>query len=142
MEEEKVKNLNIRVSGGEIIEFMKLSYQYTPALRQVAEAKLIELEAEKRKISISKEELQRASDIFRITFNLRLASDMTHWLRATGLSIDNYVKFLRIRILTSKLSECLMAEAMSDPAFTSGGSHPTREQLLRRWLENISVEGS
>ena len=130
-----VAELEIAVS--DVVDYMKITGNYSPALRAVVARKVTTDAARKAGISVSVGELQRAADIFRIVNGLHSAKETQNWMEGLGLPLESFEGLLETNLLVNKFKDHLEKKASK----TKYHSRPrikdsVREMVYRDWLNN------
>ena len=130
---EKLNEIEINVA--EVVDYLRITGQFTPALREVVERKFTAEEAKRRGIVVTDEELQQAADGFRFLHDLSKASDTEEWLKSTGTSLETFEQHLETNILMSKLKDELENKADKAPYLSSSEiQESVREMIFQEWL--------
>ncbi len=98
---------DIEVTVAEVVDYLRVTEQFIPAVREVVERKITAQAARKSGITVSAGELQRAADAFRTVKDLGKASDTQRWLNSAGISVEALEEFLETNILISKFKDRL-----------------------------------
>jgi len=126
----------LEVSVSEVVDYLKLTEGFAPALREVVKRKITVQAAQKSGIIISDEELQRAADAFRIVNGLSKASDTENWLKSIGITMDKFEQYLETNLLMNKYKDTLEAKAdkkkyiMTEPV-----QETIREMAYLEWIQ-------
>jgi hypothetical protein len=129
------KGKDIEVSVAEVVDYLRVTGQFTPALREVVERKITAEAAAKSGIKVTTAELQKAADAFRVLNDLNKARDTERWLRSTGISIEALEAYLESNILISKFKDKLEKKAgkakyLALPVIKES----IRERIYQDWL--------
>jgi hypothetical protein len=131
------KNLEIEVSVAEVVDYTRLNNTFEPALREVVERKVAADAAKKSKIGVSTQELQKASDIFRMERGLLKARDTEKWLKDSGISLEAFEEYLETNLLINKFKESLARKANKQKyASTPEVKEVVKEMVYRDWMKN------
>ena len=132
----KKKSKDIEVTVAEVVDYLRITGGFAPALRSVVVRKVAADAARKRGLKVSASELQRAADAFRMVNNLVKASDTKRWLGANGLTVDALEDFLETNLLVSKLKDKLEKSASKAKYLkTEGIKESVREMIYQDWLK-------
>lgn len=128
------KELEISVS--EVVDYLKLTDGFAPALREVVKRKITAQAAQENGIAVPDEELQRAADAFRIVNGLSKASDTENWLKSIGVTMDTFEKYLETNLLMSKYKDTLEAKADKEKyILTEPVQETIREMAYQEWIQ-------
>ena len=131
------KNLEIEVSVAEVVDYMRLTDTFKPALREVVERKVAADAAKKSKIGVSTQELQKASDMFRVEHGLIKARDTEKWLKGSGISLEVFEEYLETNLLINKFKESLARKANKQKyASAPEVKEVIKELVYREWMTN------
>jgi hypothetical protein len=101
----------LEISVAEVVDFLRVTGRFLPAVREVVERKLT-VEAAKRKgLKVTAQELQEAADAFRLTNGLKKASDTEAWLKSIGISVEALEDYLETNLLIRKFMDALESKA-------------------------------
>jgi hypothetical protein len=129
------KGKDIEVSVAEVVDYLRVTGQFTPALREVVERKITAEAAMKSGIKVTTGELQKAADAFRVLNDLSKARDTERWLRSTGISIETLEAYLESNILISKFKDKLEKKAGRAKYLTLAGVRESiRDKIYQDWL--------
>lgn len=103
-------SLNLEINNEDIIQQLKILRKTTEIVEQVAIKKIIEREAALLGLTIKKEELQKASDEFRVANKLSHAKNTMVWLEKNGLSMKDFEEIIHTNLLKKKMMDELFAE--------------------------------
>jgi hypothetical protein len=128
---------DIEVTVAEVVDYLKITGKFMPALRAVVERKVAATAARKSGVKVSTGELQRAADIFRISHDLTKAKGMKAWLRTNGISQEAFENYIETNLRISKLKDRLLARAnmkkyCASPVIRSS----VRELAYQTWLDS------
>ena len=131
------KRNEIEVTVAEVVDYLRITGQFAPALREVIERKVTAEAARKSGIKITTAELQKAADAFRVVNDLSKASDTAHWLRSTGLSVETLENYLEINILISKFKDSLEKKTSKTKYLSMAGiKESIRDMIYQEWLNS------
>ncbi|MDJ0620707.1 MAG: peptidylprolyl isomerase [Calothrix sp. MO_192.B10] len=106
----------LKVSGEEIINYLKISCQMPETLEAIATRKIITEASAIIGIQAEIEEIQQEADNFRIANQLIKTEDTWSWLKQYHLSLDDFEELNQTNLLSSKLANHLFAEQV-EPFF-------------------------
>ena len=133
----KKKDNDIEVAVAEVVDYMKLTGSFAPALRNVVQRKVTADAARKSKIKVTGAELQKAADAFRLANGLNKAKDTERWLRANGITLDALEEYLETNLLINKFKNQLQKKASKTKYLkTEGIQESIREMAYQDWLAN------
>lgn len=89
----------------EVIEFLKMTGEYTVALNELKERKIKARAARKKEIEVTPDQSQKMLDAFRIKHNLKSSLATYKWLESVGISLETLDEFLETNLLVSKFNE-------------------------------------
>jgi len=82
----KAKDKEIEVAVAEVVDYLRVTGRFAPALHDVVVRKVTVAAARKSRLRVTPKQLQRAADAFRAINGLSKASDTKAWLRASGIT--------------------------------------------------------
>ncbi len=133
--EEKTKEIEVAVA--EVVDYLRVTGQFHPALRAVVERKLTAQEAKNKGIGVTEDELQQAADAFRVMHDLNKAKDTEDWLSSSGVTVETFEEFLETNLLMNKLKDELGKQADKEKYISSEGVQESmREMIYQDWLGN------
>ncbi|MGE5418324.1 MAG: hypothetical protein ACM3UZ_16420 [Acidobacteriota bacterium] len=94
-----------------VADYLRCTGGFAPAAKEVGNRLITVTAAKTKGIKVSDEELQKASDAWRLFNGLFTAKETKNWLKNSGLTIDKYEDFLETNLLISKFKQTLAAEA-------------------------------
>jgi hypothetical protein len=100
----------MEISVAEVVDFLRVTGRFQPAVREVVERKLAVAAAKKKGLKVSVQELQKAADAFRLANGLKKASATEVWLKSTGISVEALEDFLETNLLINKLMDTLASQ--------------------------------
>lgn len=126
----------IQVSVSEVVDHLRITGEFAPALREVVRRKIAAKAAKAIGIDVTDEELQKASNEFRVTNGLRKAGDTLKWLEDNGISLETFETFLQTNILIQKLKDELEKKADKERYLSSKVTKKIiRDLIYRDWLD-------
>ena len=129
------KRNEIEVNVAEVVDYLRITGQFTPSLREVVTRKITADAAKKRGIRVTTTELQKAADVFRAVNDLSKSSDTARWLRSNGISLEVLEEYLETNILISKLKNSLEKKTgKAKYLSTQGIKESVREMIYQDWL--------
>ncbi len=130
-------NTEIEVGVEEVVDYLKLTEQFAPALNKVIQRKLVNRAAEERGIEVSEEELQNAADSHRRLQGTYKASDTKLWLDSNGVSLEKFEEYLKTNLLINKFMDALEKDADKEKFLSSDGVRESvRDLIFQDWVEN------
>jgi hypothetical protein len=129
------KTKEIEVTVAEVVDYLRITGRFTPALREVVERKVTADTAKAKGFKVTRPQLQKAADAFRVANNLNKASDTENWLKALGVTVEHLEDYLETNLLMSKLKDDLEKKAgktkyMSTPLV----KETVRNMIYQDWL--------
>ncbi len=103
---------DVEVNVAEVVDYLKVTGAFAPALRAVVERKLAVAAARKAGLEVPDTELQETADAFRALKGLRKADDTQQWLDTSGISLDTLEAHLEANILMAKFKDSLESLAL------------------------------
>jgi len=127
---------DLEVSVNEVVDYLKITEGFSPALREVVKRKITARTAEENGITVTDEELQRAADTFRLVKGLSKAADTEDWLKSIGVSMDVFENYLELNLLMSKYKDILEGNADREKYIsTEPVQEAIREMIFQEWLD-------
>lgn len=128
----------IEVAVAEVVDFLKITGQFAPALQQVVERKVAAEAARKDKVRVTTPQLQKAFDTFRHLNGLSKASDTKVWLEASGISLETLEEHLETSLLISKYKDKLYKKVATNKKYQNSSEvkDTVRELAYQDWLKN------
>ena len=125
----------IEVAVAEVVDYLRITGGFAPALREVVERKVTAEAAKKAGITVTKAQLQRASDAWRLANGLNKASDTEAWLSANGITVEALEDYLETNLLMSRLKDQLEKKTAKKKYLDSEGIKESVRQLIYEdWL--------
>jgi len=124
----------IEVAVAEVVDYLRITGDFAPALAEVVKRKVTAEAARKNGISVTAAELQKAADGFRAVRDLLKASDTERWLKANGIALDALEAYLETNILISKFKDQLVKRGKKFLKSTAV-AETVRELAYREWLD-------
>ena len=132
----KAKSKEIEITVAEVVDYLRITGQFAPALREVVERKVAAQEAKKKKLKITDSELQKAADAFRSVNDLAKVSDTNRWMKSNGITLEAFEEYLETNVLISKLKDALNNKtAVKKYQSSSAIKESIREMIYADWLE-------
>ena len=129
------KQKQIDVSVAEVVDFLRFNGQFMSALHEVVERKLTVAAAKKKGLGVTKAQLQKASDAFRIVNGLNKAKDTEKWLAARGITIEGLEDYLESNLLISKFKDELEKKASKTKYYAEQSiKDSVRDMIYQDWL--------
>ena len=131
------KRNEIEVTVAEVVDYLRITGQFTPVLREVVERKVTAEAAKKSGKKVTTAELQRAADAFRVVKDLSKASDTARWLRSAGISVETLEEYLETNILISKFKDTLERKTSKAKYISTPGIQESiRDMIYQDWLKS------
>jgi len=131
------KSNEIEIRVAEVVDYLRITGQFTPALRKVVERKVSADAARKNGIKVTTKQLQKAADAFRVVHGLNKASDTENWLESNGLSIEVFEEYLETNLLVSKFKDRLNKKAGKTKYLASPEiKERLKEMVYSDWVKN------
>jgi len=125
----------IEIAVAEVVDYLRMTGQFSPALREVVQRKITAEAAKKARIKVSNGELQKAADTFRIANGLNKASDTDRWLKSNGVSLEAFEDFLETNLLINKFKDALERKTAKSKYLASQGvKESVKEMIYQDWL--------
>jgi len=126
----------IQVSVSEVVDHLRINGEFTPALQEVVRRKIAAKAAKAIGIDVTDEELQKASNEFRVTNGLRKAGDTLKWLEDNGISLETFETYLQTNILIQKFKDELEKKADNERYLSYKVTKKIiRDLIYRDWLD-------
>ena len=127
----------IEIAVAEVVDYLRITGQFSPALREVIQRKITAEAAKKARIRVSNGELQKAADTFRVANGLNKASDTDRWLKSNGVSLEAFEEFLETNLLINKFKDALEKKTAKSKYLASPGiKESVKEMIYQDWLAN------
>lgn len=125
----------IEIAVAEVVDYLRMTGQFSPALREVVQRKITAGAAKAARIKVSTAELQKAADTFRIANGLNKASDTDRWLKSNGVSLEAFEDFLETNLLINKFKDALERKTAKGKYLASAGiKESVKEMIYQDWL--------
>ena len=129
----KQKDLEVNVS--EVLDYLRITGKFAPALREVIERKIVVERAKEKGLRVTPQQLQKAADAFRVTKGLNKAKDTEKWLKSLGITADTLEEFLETNLLINKFKDHLEKKTaktkyLSKPVVKNS----IRNMIYRDWM--------
>jgi len=125
----------IEVTVAEVVDHLRLTGRFAPALREVVRRKVAREGAKKIGLKVTTRELQKGADAFRLVNRLTSASATNAWLRANGITVEALEDYLETNLLISKLRDKLEKTTSKKKYLASPGvKESVREMIYQEWL--------
>jgi parvulin-like peptidyl-prolyl isomerase len=98
------------ITKEDILYQIKLSGKIHQTIEAILKRKVVENAVAEVGIQAEKEELQKAADKFRFINRIGSADDTWTWLEQNNLSLDDFEKIVRTKLLANKLAEHLFCD--------------------------------
>lgn len=121
----------------EVVDYLRLTGQFKPALHEVITRKVAARIASEKGIKVTAKELQKAADAFRVTEGLHKVGDTNRWLKANGITLEALEEHLEANILVSKLKDVIEKDVPQSKVLTSEPVRTVvREAAFHDFIEN------
>jgi hypothetical protein len=130
------KNKDIEIAVADVVDFMRVTGSFSPALREVVNRKVTVQAARDKKIRVTTSELQKTSDAFRLVNGLNTAKDTEKWLSANGVSLETFEDFLETNLLINKFKESISRKGNKKYLTSSGIRESVKEMAYQDWLSS------
>ena len=131
------KAKEIEVSVAEVVDYLKITGQFAPALHEVVERKVTAEAAGKSGLKVTGAQLQKAADAFRAVNDLAKARDTEKWLKSTGISLEALEEYLETNILISRYKDALEKKTGKKKYQESPVVKETiRQMIYQGWLKS------
>ncbi len=125
----------IEIAVAEVVDYLRITGRFAPALREVVQRKITAEAAKKSKIKVSNGELQKAADTFRVANGLTKASDTERWLKSNGITLEAFEEFLETNLLINKFKDALEKKTAKGKYLASQGiKESVKEMIYQDWL--------
>jgi hypothetical protein len=129
------KQKQIEVNVSEVVDYLRINGQFLPALQQVVERNLTVAAAKKLGLKVSKVQLQKAADTFRIANSLNKAKDTEDWLASRGITIEYFEEYLEHNLLISKFKDELAKKTSKTKYYKDQSIEDSvRNMIYQDWL--------
>lgn len=129
----KIKDIEVGVA--DVVDFMRITGTFAPALRQVVLRKVTADAARAAGIKVTSREIQKAADAFRVVNGLTKASDTEAWLRASGVTLEFMEDYLETNLLINKFKAHIQKKASKSKYVASPGIQESiNEMMYQDWL--------
>lgn len=134
------KGKEIEVDVTEVVDFMRLTGTFAPALREVVTRKITAQAAKDAGIKVTTGELQKAADNFRLVNGLAKARDTEGWLNENGITLEFLEDYLETNLVINKFKTHLGKKApknkyMSSPQIQDAIAEMTYQEWLSKALK-------
>ena len=131
----KATEKEMEVAVAEVVDYLRLTGRFAPALREVIVRKATVDAAKKSRLKVSTKELQKGADTFRAVNGLSKAADTQAWLQASGITVEALEEYLETNLLTSKYKDHLEKKASKTKYLSSKPVKETvREMIYQDWV--------
>jgi len=131
------KKQEVEIAVAEVVDYLRITGQFAPALKAVVERKVTALAARKSGIKVSTKQLQSAADTFRAMNGLIKASDTEKWLKQNGLTVEALEDYLETNILINGFKNKLEKKASSAKYMKAPIiKESVKELIYKDWLKN------
>lgn len=129
------KGSEIEVAVAEVVDYLRITGQFAPALREVVARKVAADAARRSRIRVTTGQLQKAADTFRALNGLSKAKDTERWLKSNGVSIEAFEEHLETNLLVDKFKDLIANKAGKTKYHSSPAiKESVREMIYQDWL--------
>ncbi len=126
---------DIEVAVAEVVDYLRINGQFASALTEVVHRKVTADAAKKAGLKVTKAQLQKASDAWRLGAGLNKASHTQSWLTANGVAVEALEDYLETNLLMSKLKDQLEKKAPKEKYLgLEGIKESVRQMIYEDWL--------
>jgi hypothetical protein len=130
------KKADLEVAVAEVVDYMRITGQFAPALRDVVIRKTTAEAAKAAGVKITTKQLQNAADAFRIVHGLNKAKDAENWLKANGISLEALEDYLETNLLISNFKDRLAKKGGTKKYLASAQvKNAVRDMIYQGWLD-------
>lgn len=134
METPTIEDVSVNVQ--EVVSYLRITGDFSPALGEVVERKLTAEAARQDGIEVTDEELQNAFDNFRYAMGLEDAEDTEEWMSSHGVSLDDLEQHIETNILVHKWKDRLEDQVDQSEYLQRGEVQSAiREMIYEDWLD-------
>lgn len=134
METPTIEDVSVNVQ--EVVSYLRITGDFSPALGEVVERKLTAEAARQDGIEVTDEELQNAFDNFRYAMGLEDAEDTEEWMSSRGVSLDDLEQHIETNILVHKWKDTLEDQVDQSEYLQRGEVQSAiREMIYEDWLD-------
>jgi hypothetical protein len=127
----------LEISVAEVVDYLRITGRFTPALREVVERKITAEAAKKKGLKVTTQKLQKASDTFRAIHGLHKSSDTKRWLKSNGISEEILEEHLETNLLISMFKDQLEKKTSKTKYLSSQAiKESLRQSIYQDWLKN------
>lgn len=131
----KTKENEMEVAIAEVVDYLRLTGRFAPALRDVVIRKATVNAAKKSRLKVTAKQLQKAADTFRAVNGLSKAADTQAWLKANGITVEALEEYLEANLLINKYKAHLEKKAAKTKYMSSRPVKETvREMIYQDWV--------
>ena len=123
------KEKEIEIDTSDVVNHLKIIGDYA-VLDEVAKRKIAADSARKMGMKISARELQKAADALRFTHGFITAKDTQEWLKAKGITIEEFKQHLETSLLVSKYKDFLEKKTSKTKYLSSPAVKETVRNLI------------
>ena len=99
------KTDEIEVAVAEVVDYLRITGGFAPALAEVVQRKVTAAAAKKSGLRVTAKQLQKAADAFRASLGLDKAKATRAWMRNNGVTIETLEDYLETNLLTAKFRD-------------------------------------
>ncbi|MBW1709190.1 MAG: hypothetical protein JRG97_10060 [Deltaproteobacteria bacterium] len=124
------------ISVAEVVDYLRITGEFSPALREVVQRKITADAARKAKMKVTAKQLQKAADAFRIAHGLNKARDTNKWLKEKGISLEALEEYLETNLLIDKFKDALNKKVAKRKYLeTQAIKETVREMIYQDWIK-------
>jgi hypothetical protein len=128
---------DIEILAADVIDYLRITGGFAPVLRKVVERKITAEAAKKKGLKVTTQQLQKASDAFRVVHGLHKSSDTKKWLKSNGISEETLEEFLETNLLISMFKDQLEKKTSKTKYLSSQAiKNSVRHSIYEDWLKN------
>ncbi len=132
------KSPEIEVTVAEIVDYLRITGAFAPALCEVVQRKVTANAAKKAGIKVTKAQLQKAADAWRLANGLNKASDTEAWLSANGIAVEVFEDYIETNLMMSKFKEQLEKKTAKKKYLSSESiKDAVRQMIYDDWLAKV-----
>ena len=124
------------VSVAEVVDYMRITDDFAPALAAVLERKVTVAAAKQAGLRVTAAERQAAADDYRAARGLQRARDTDRWLRSIGITLATFEQYVTANLLIAKFKKSLYEKAEKQVMMSSQElEEAATEMAYREWLK-------
>lgn len=125
-----------------VVAYLRHSFRFAEIAALAERDALIFAVCKQLSITVTDEELQAAGDAFRLEYKLLGTSETLAWLGRQRISVEDWSKGIRVSLLTQKLKEHLLGEAVDSHYITNRNDYrrvALSQILVRDFTEALKI---